>query len=137
MLSLHIPILMFQRLKIFDMKDIGGLKVSCCLPVNLCPICNKHITTAQNSKSRQSRTLKPAHVKAPVSVTDPRRLKLTLQEQRLRCAEFEGQLDEIRTELHKSSINIDHELGNDFAKFFSPANKEVFFHLRAFFGNNN
>ena len=92
---------------------------------SVCPICNEHITAAQNSKSRQSRTLKPAHVKAPVSVTDPRRLKLTLQERRLRCTELERQLDEMRTELHKSSINIDHELGNDFAKLFSSANNEV------------
>lgn len=31
----------------------------------------------------------------------------------------------MRTELHKSSINIDHELGNDFAKLFSSADKDV------------
>ncbi|XP_022799506.1 uncharacterized protein LOC111337464 [Stylophora pistillata] len=90
---------------------------------SVCPECKEH--AAQKAKPRQSGTLKPAHVKAPVSVTDPRRIKLTLQEQRLRCSELEHQLDEMRNELKKSSINTDHELGNDFAKLFSSADKDV------------
>lgn len=89
---------------------------------SVCPECTEHVTQRQKPKSR---TLKPAHVKAPVSATDPRRFKLTLQEQRLRCSELERQLKEMRNELEKSSINEDHELGNDFAKLFSSANKEV------------
>jgi len=59
----------------------------------LCRKCNKI----------ESRSAKPAHVKAPVSKTDPERLKLTLQGQRLRCAELEQKLNDMKAELQKST----------------------------------
>jgi len=67
-------------------------------------------------KAKESRQLRPAHVNAPVSKTNPERLKLTLQAQRLRCAELEKELNEMREELRKSNIEVDHELSNDLTK---------------------
>ena len=49
----------------------------------------------------------------------------TLQGQRLRCAELERELNEMRHELQKSNIEVDHELSNDFAKLFDSADKEI------------
>lgn len=92
----------------------------------MCNSCNDHTVNIWAAhKAKQRRLSKPVHIKAPVSKTDPRRLKLTLQEQRLRCSELERELTEMRSELNKSSINVDHDLGNDFAKLFSSANKEI------------
>ena len=69
-----------------------------------------------NIKSKERRLATTAHVKAPVSKRDPKRMKLTLQGQRLRCAELERELHEMRTEIIKSNIEVDHELSNDFTR---------------------
>ena len=82
---------------------------------SVCDRCNDyavHNGAAQKVKHR--RLSQPGHVKAPLSKTDPVRLKLTLQEQTLRCFELERELCEMCSELQKSSINVDHELSNDF-----------------------
>ena len=60
-----------------------------------------------------------------ISKTDPERIKLTMQQQRLRCYELERELNEMRHELQKSSIEVDHELSNDFAKLFDSADNEI------------
>jgi len=57
-------------------------------------------------KAKESRHLKPAHVNAPVSKTNPERLKLTLQAQRLRCAELEKDLNEMREELRVIRVYV-------------------------------
>ena len=79
---------------------------------------NVHIGKAK--KAKESRSIKPAHVNAPVSKTDPERIKLviklTLQGQRLKCAQLEQQLTEMRAELLKSSVEFDSELSNDFTQ---------------------
>ena len=64
-------------------------------------------------KGKENKLLKPAHIKAPISKTDPERVKLTLQEQRLKCAQLERELHEMRTELQKSNIEIDPKLSDD------------------------
>lgn len=77
---------------------------------------------AENArKLKASRSAKPAHVKAPVSRTDPKRIKLTLQGQRLRCAELEQQLKNMKAELQKSNIEIDNELSDEFTRIIGSA----------------
>ena len=46
---------------------------------------------------------------------------LTLHGQRLRCAELEQQLNDMKAELQKSNIEIDHELSNDFTRIIGSA----------------
>ena len=93
---------------------------------SVCDRCNDYaVHNGAAQKAKQRRLSTPAHVKAPVSKTNPVRLKLTLQEQRLRCSELERELCEMRSELQKSSINVDHELSNDFAKLLSSSNNEI------------
>ncbi|KAL9977853.1 hypothetical protein ACROYT_G015307 [Oculina patagonica] len=63
-----------------------------------------------SNNAKERRQSKPAHVKAPVSKTNPERIKLTLQGQRLQCAELERELNEMRAELEKANVEVDHEL---------------------------
>ncbi len=60
-----------------------------------------------------------------VSKTDPERIKLTLQGQRLMCPQLEQQLKEMRAELLKSSLEIDHELNDDFTQILDSAGTKV------------
>jgi hypothetical protein len=64
-------------------------------------------------QTKEKRLSVPAKLKAPVSKTAPERIKLTLQGQRLKCAELEQELNNMRAEIHKSSIEVDHDLSND------------------------
>ena len=82
--------------------------------------------SARNScNAKERRQLKPAHVKAPVSKTNPERIKLTLQGQWLQCAELERELNEMPAELEKANVEVDHELSNDFSKILNSAHETV------------
>lgn len=83
------------------------------------------MSARSSSNAKERRQLKPAHVKAPVSKTDPERIKLTLQGQRLRCAELERELNEMRAEIVKTNIEVDHELSNDFSKILTVTTRFV------------
>jgi len=78
-------------------------------------------SSRHSSKARERQMLKPAHAKAPISKTDPERIKLTLQGQQLRCTELERELNEMRAELAKTNIEVDHELSTDFCKIINSA----------------
>ena len=89
---------------------------------SVCVTCTEYLVSARSSSNaKKRRQLKPAHVKAPVSKTDPEIIKLTLQGQRLQCAELERELKEMRAELVKTNIEVDHELSNDFSKILNSA----------------
>lgn len=49
----------------------------------------------------------------------------TLQGQRLRCAELERELNEMRAEIVKTNIEVDHELSNDFSKILTVTTRFV------------
>ena len=57
-----------------------------------------------SAKAKQCRSPKPAHPNAPVSKTHSEQIKFTLQKQRLKCAQLEQALSEMRAELQKSSM---------------------------------
>ena len=95
-----------------------------CLLISDNPVfesCKEYLlSTSGFRKAKERRQSKPAHINAPVSKTDPESIKLTLQGQRLRYAELERQLNEMRLEGEKT--NIDHELSNAFSKILNSAN---------------
>ena len=108
----------------------GFWRVKECLLFNeadgICPACQEfNFYTEKAQKAKKSRSIKPAHINAPVSKTDPERIKLTLQGQRLKCAELEQQLTEMRAELLKSSVEIDNELNDDFTQILDSAGTKV------------
>jgi len=61
-------------------------------------------------RAKQRRLSEPAHIKASVASTAPERLKLTVQMQRLNCAELEHQV--------RGNEAVDHELLNDLTSIF-------------------
>ncbi|PFX11533.1 hypothetical protein AWC38_SpisGene24694 [Stylophora pistillata] len=75
----------------------------------------------RSSQAKQRRMSEPAHLYAPVSKTAPDRIKLTLRGQRLKCADLERQLNEMKSEIAKSSIEVDHNLSNDVTTILSEA----------------
>ena len=66
----------------------------------------------------------PAKLKAPVSFTSPQRLKLTLQEQRLKCSQLENKIMQMTSELERSSIFIDKEVGQDIIKILGGTDEK-------------
>lgn len=82
--------------------------------IELCLSCEEQsYNMHRSSQAKQRRMSEPAHLYAPVSKTAPDRIKLTLRGQRLKCADLERQLNEMKSEIAKSSIEVDHNLSND------------------------
>ena len=79
-------------------------------------LCTKEIAV----KNKQC----PAKPIAPVSFTSPKRLKLTLQEQHLKCSQLEKKIMQVTSELEKSSIFIDKEVGQDIIKIFGGTDEK-------------
>ena len=91
-----------------------------------CQACMDYVATVGNTtKAKERQRSKPAHVKATVSKNDPARLKLTLQKQRLRCADLERELNEMRAEIMNSSLEVDHELSNDFTSILENSDEKI------------
>jgi len=91
-----------------------------------CKVCNSLRTkTGIELRKKVSTLNKPAGIKAPISLTSPDRLKLTIQQHRqtiqhqtLQCMQLKDQLKEMKDALNKSSYKIDAQLGNDFVDIF-------------------
>lgn len=86
-------------------------------------LCNE--STRSISPAHCSKCLKPAQLNAPVSKTDPQRIKLTLQQHRLKCAQLEKELHEMHAELQKSSIEIDNELSKELITILEAEQSKV------------
>ena len=67
----------------------------------------------------------PAKLNAPISRTAPEGIKLALQEQQLKCAKFEKELEEMKIEIEKASIAIDDEMSNVVSILSNVSNKEM------------
>ena len=92
----------------------------------LCDTCLLFLKKKEKSKiAKNKKLLQPAKLKAPITLTSQNRLKLTIQEQRYKCADLEKQLEEMKLELEKSSIVVDNELSDDFIKIYSNNPNEV------------
>ena len=89
-----------------------------------CPQCLEYqVSSRKTIKAKERRLSKPANVKALLSKTDPERIKLTLQEQRLKCPDLER--NEMRVAIAKTNIEVDHELSNDFTKTLDEADDKI------------
>ena len=67
----------------------------------------------------------PAKLNAPISKTSPGRIKLTLQEQRLKCQQLEDELNCMRNELSANSVAVDSELNSDFMSILDGEDCEM------------
>ena len=75
---------------------------------NQCDHCGEAENYAIKVTKRNSRKFNtPAKFNAPISKTSPGRIKLTLQEQRLKCQQLEDELNRMRNELSANSVAVD------------------------------
>eukprot|EP00795_Rhopilema_esculentum_P015307 gene15307-6524_t len=91
-----------------------------------CKICStveRKLTKVLDKKT--TKLCIPAKAKAPVSITHPSRLKLTLQQHRLKCSQLQKQIDEMRLSIESSSLSIDSELDQDVKLIISRFNQDV------------
>ena len=74
-----------------------------------------------SQQKRAERALVPAKSKAPISRTSPTRIKLALQEQRLKVTKLENDIKTLQKEIKKFSVSISSSLNNDFVSIMSNA----------------
>nr|XP_047133158.1 uncharacterized protein LOC124811499 [Hydra vulgaris] len=76
-------------------------------------------------KEKKKRHNEPAKLNAPISLTSPSRLKLTIQQHRLKCAQLQARIKTMQEELISSSVMMDSELHNDFLSIISDAKHDI------------
>ena len=88
--------------------------------VSQCVQCNSHDHKLNKIRTiQQNKVIKPAHINAPISFTSPDRVKLTLQQSRLKCSQLERRIQLMQIELQKSSVVVDHDLSKDLTEVMS------------------
>ena len=106
----------------------------CCIVLlndgNMCVKCSRmdvHVRYRQNEKTK--RKAQPCKLKAPISATSVERVKLTLQSERLKCAQLERQLADMRSEISNSSLTVDNQLSGDFISILGKHKVTPFMNL--------
>lgn len=61
----------------------------------------------------------PAKTKAPISKTNPERIKLTLQGYRLENKMMKSEIEKLQVELKTKSISVNNDLSEDFTQIIS------------------
>ena len=90
-----------------------------CTPV-ICIVCSKVIDAKEKSNLKKvQKPLLPASLKAPISLTSPDRVKLTLQNQRLKCKQLEEKIETMKTSLKEQSVPVDRNMSDDLISIFS------------------
>ena len=73
----------------------------------------KTVNWKYESRKKWATSLEPARMKAPVSITSPERLIVTVKQQILKNKELEENLAKIQLEIEKSEKIINKTLEND------------------------
>ena len=71
---------------------------------------------------KRNKLMSPSRLKAPISLTSPTRLKLAMQQERLKCKQLEVEISNMKTEIEKASKPVEKNLSEDLCKIFSNAN---------------
>ena len=91
-----------------------------------CCSCHQYSHKSELShKAKGKKIAKAAHLFSPISQTAPQRIKLTLQMQRLKCAELEQKLEEMKLEIQRSSVEVDHQLSQDITSIPGKSEKNI------------
>ena len=92
---------------------------------NQCSSCLDHGANLNYEiKRKESRLNQPAKLFAPIKFTSPERIKLTLQQNRLKCKELEQQIEEMRQSLANHSKPVDPQLNQDLLSLFSGCDEK-------------
>ena len=91
--------------------------------------CSSCLSLGENfiyeSKRKAVRLKEPAKLTAPVSFTSPVGLKLTLQQNRLKCKQLEQQIEEMKQSVENNSKGVDPQLHQDFISLFSGCEEKM------------
>ena len=91
-----------------------------------CENCFQHEKRSAKELEKKSKNLcNPAKPKAPVSATHPNRLKLTLQQQRLKCGQLQKEIEEMRLAINSSGISVDSQLDQDVKLIMSREGSKI------------
>ena len=83
-------------------------------PDGLCSQCYQRVNYHRSSaKQSANRKITPVKRKSPSSLTSPKRLKLTIQAQRLKCRKLQSEVEEMADEIQKNSVNVENDLSHD------------------------
>ncbi len=88
-----------------------------------CACLEKKLQWQRQNKERSLSV--PAKPNAPISITAPVKIKLALQQQRLKCAQLEEKLKEMDAELKKNAVPISEYLGEDIINIFHDCGDNV------------
>ena len=84
----------------------------------------------ESSSSKQK--VEPAKLNAPITLTIPDRIKLTLQNQRKRITKLEKQVDKLKSALEKSATSVSSNLHSDMKSIFEENISECSDFVRLF-----
>ena len=68
---------------------------------------------------KRNKLMSPSKLKAPISLTSPTRLKLAMQQERLKYKQLEVEISKMKTEIKKASKPVEKNLSEDLCKIFS------------------
>ena len=71
---------------------------------------------------KRNKLMSPSKIKASISLTSPTRLKVAMQQERLKCKKLEAEISKMKTEIEKASKPVEKNLSEDLCKIFSNAN---------------
>ena len=68
---------------------------------------------------------KPAYLNAPLSNTHPNRVKLALQEERMKSSKLLAEVERMKKEIKTNGIHLDQDLSNDIETIMSEKSQTV------------
>ena len=90
--------------------------------VVICNECRKYENSVLKYEYiKTNKVNEPAKRFAPLTKTNPVRVKLALQNERLKCAQLEKRLHSMRQELTKNNVSINNSLSNDLIDIISKS----------------
>ena len=108
-----------------SMKFVRAQNCFVLADISKCESCQKQEKVFDyGQKKKQKKLITPAKLKAPLAATDKSRIGAALKAERLKCQQTTAELNKMKLELQRNSVQIDEQLSNDFTKILSDA-KEV------------
>ena len=83
-----------------------------------CSKCQKlKVKVKSEMNWKRNKLMSPSKLKAPISLTSPTRLKLAMQQERLKCKQLEVEFSKMKTEIEKAVKPVEKILVKTFAKY--------------------
>ena len=118
--ALPMQTVVYQRPRECLVLDVNGNNTT------KCASCSDFEKKQAKMKAIKTRKLNiPAKPNAPISATHPHRLKLALQQQRLKCAQLEEELTKMRNAISSSGVALDSEFAQDVKSIMTGNEKRL------------